>query len=79
MDLGKDYELASNSSDESDLSGLCGDIDLDEMDEDGETGPKSYLKTQNEINPEEVEKVGPKFEQDKLDDLDEITKFGTAV
>ena len=45
MDLGKDYELASSSSEESDLSALCGDIDLDAMDEDGEHGPKSYLKT----------------------------------
>ena len=46
MDLGKEYELESNSSSEkSDLSALCGDIDLDAMDEDGETGPKSYLKT----------------------------------
>jgi len=45
MNLGKEYELASDSSDESDLSGLCGDIDLDAMDDDGDTGPKSYLKT----------------------------------
>ena len=79
MDLGKDYELASSSSEESDLSALCGDIDLDAMDEDGEHGPKSYLKTQNEINPEEVEKVGPKFEQSQLDELDQINTFGQIV
>lgn len=48
-----------SSEEESDLEG---DIDLDALDEDGETGPKSYLKTQNETNPEDVENVGPKFE-----------------
>ena len=57
-----------SSEEESDLEG---DIDLDALDEDGETGPKSYLKTQNETNPEDVENVGPKFEQVKLDDLDQ--------
>ena len=34
-----------SSSEESDLSGLCGDLDIDALDEDGEPGPKSYLKT----------------------------------
>ena len=56
--------------------------DLAALDIDGETaGPNSYVrfKTQNEINPDEIAKVGPKFEQKKLDDLDQIDDFGTVV
>ena len=45
--------------------------------DDGETpGPNSYerFKTQNEVAPEEIEKVAPKI--DKLDELDQVDSFG---
>jgi len=61
----------SSSSDNSDM----GDIDLDAMDDD-EPGPKSYMKTPNEIDPKDVDKYGPKIENYKLDNLDEIEAFG---
>lgn len=56
--------------------------DLAALDIDGENqGPNSYVrfKTQNEVNPEDISKLGPKFEQRKLDDLDQINEFGTVV
>ena len=51
------------------------DIDLDHMD-DEDPGPKSYQKTQNEVDPKDADKFGPKIENYKLDDLDEIEAFG---
>ncbi len=66
-----DSSGSSSSSGDSDI----GDIDLDAMD-DEEPGPKSYLKTPNEIDPKDVDKYGPKIDNYKLDDLDEIESFG---
>ena len=62
---------SSSSNEDSDME----DIDLDAMDDD-EPGPKSYLKTPNEIDPKDVDKYGPKIENHKLDELDEIEGFG---
>ena len=61
---GKKFELES-ASDE-------GDLDM-------EDGPvlTSYLKTKNELDPTEIEKVGP--EKVVLDDIDEIIGFGKVV
>ena len=69
---GQDIQLGDLSED--DLEDLIG------MEEDDE-GPSSYIKfkTPNELPPEEIEKVGPKFEQTKLDDLDDIKPFGSVV
>jgi hypothetical protein len=62
---------SSSSNNDSDME----DIDLDAMD-DEEPGPKSYMKTPNEIDPKDVDKYGPKITNYKLDDLDEIEGFG---
>ena len=63
--------------------GELSDEDLEDMmgmDEDDE-GPTSYVKfkTPNELLPEEIEKIGPKFEQKQLDDLDQVKPFGSVV
>lgn len=44
--------------------------------EDETPGPNSYarFKTQNEVTPEEIEKLAPKVEE--LDELDQINEFG---
>ena len=49
--------------------------------DDEEEGPSSYakFKSTNEIIPDDLEKTGPKFGQEKLDSLDEIIPFGTVV
>ena len=69
---GKEMELesASSSEDEDSDSPV---IDLD--DEEGPV-PTSYVKTAHEIEPEEIEKVGPQISQIQLDDIDEINAFG---
>jgi len=67
---GKDIELMSASEEDSGMEDM---LDL----EDGPI-PMSYVKTVHEVDPEQVEKVGPKFEQVKLDDLDEIKTFGSV-
>ena len=42
--------------------------------------PTAYVKTAHEIDPKEaVEKAAPKFDQDRMDDLDEIDQFGNVV
>ena len=71
----KSDESSSDSSSSSNSDSDMADIDLDAMD-DEEPGPKSYLKTPNEIDPKDVDKYGPKIENYKLDELDEIEGFG---
>jgi len=56
---GKDLDLESATSSDEDI-----------LDEEEGPIPVSYVKTAHEVNPEEVEKVGPKFDQQKLDELD---------
>lgn len=42
--------------------------------------PTSYVKTAHEIDPKEaVDKAAPKFDQKRLDDLDQINLFGNVV
>jgi len=61
---GKDFDLESAS---------------DMSDEDFGV-PTAYVKTAHEIDPKEaVEKAAPKFDQDRMDDLDEIDQFGNVV
>lgn len=79
--LGKEMVINGVRMDLGDLSEED-EEDLAALDIDGEAaGPNSYVrfKTQNEINPDEISKVGPKFEQKKLDELDQIDEFGTVV
>ena len=65
-----ELESATSSEDESSDSNV---IDID--DEEGPV-PTSYIKTAHEIEPDEIEKVGPQIKQTQLDDVDEINSFG---
>lgn len=73
---GKMIELADEEGQSSSEEESGNIIDIDE-----EEGPVSntYTKTTHEVNPEEVEKTGPKLEKIELDDLDEICEFGSIV
>ena len=56
------------------------DFESDVSDLEDDEGPahNSYLKTAHEVDPAEVEKVGPAFKQIKLDELDQINVFGNV-
>ena len=73
---GKEMVLESASSEDEDVNGDEGPMDLD--DEEGMPAT-SYQKTAHELDPEEIEKAGPEIKQVKLDDLDEINEFGQVV
>ena len=64
---GKEMEFIEDSED--DLEAMMAE------EEDG--GSKAYLKTHNEISPEEIEKMGPEIKV--LDNLDQINPFGQVV
>jgi len=76
---GSSSSSGSSQSSSSDVN----DVDLDHLDSDEEDGKSAStyakFKTLNEIDPGELEKHGPKFEQVQLDEVDTTEEFGTVV
>ena len=79
-DNDKSDDSSSDSNSESSSSDV-NQIDLDNMDSEGDEDTSSYakFKTQNEIDLKEIEKYAPKFEQNQLDDVDTVAPFGMVV